>query len=261
MDKKDLLHFKDFFFDYVERFHSKNETIQTNIILKRDHTLRVLENMSIITKDLSLDENSTLIAETIALFHDIGRFYQFTKYKTFSDPNSENHAELGVNILKSTKILSRLPKEEEELIIKAINYHNMYKLPLDENDKCLFFSKLIRDADKIDIYKVLTNYYEELDLDLNPALEHNLSQSETYSPLIIDDIINFRNSNSKLLKTRYDMRLLTLTWIFDINFPVSLKLIEERNFIDKTLEVLPMNEDMHKVKLSLDKYVSNILLR
>lgn len=259
MTKEDLLYFKDFFLNYVKNFHSKDETIQKNITLKKDHTMRVLENISIITKKLALDENSVLLAQTIALFHDIGRFYQLKKYKTFSDANSENHAELGLKVLEETKILDRLSKEDKTIIMKAIKYHNMYKLPTNEKKEHLFFSKLIRDADKIDIYKVLTDYYKELELglDLNPALEHNLPNTKTYSPIIIDDILNFRNSDSKLIKTRYDMRLLTLTWVFDVNFNISINLIKDRNFINKTLKVLPDNEDMTNVRLALHNYMNN----
>ncbi|MFA9398132.1 MAG: HD domain-containing protein [Clostridiaceae bacterium] len=257
MKQDDLSYFKTFFFNYVEKFYSEDTTIQKNIILKRDHTLRVLKNMNIITEDLNLDQNSMLIAETIALFHDIGRFYQFNKYKTFSDKDSENHAELGVDILKSKKILNRLKDEEKDIIIKSIKYHNMYKLPINESNQCILFSKLIRDADKIDIYMVLTDYYKELDSDLNPALEHNLPKDESYSPLIIADILNLRNSNSKLIKTRYDMRLLTLTWIFDLNFKISFKLIKNHDYINKTLKVLPNNEDMDEIKLLLTNYIEN----
>jgi putative nucleotidyltransferase with HDIG domain len=259
MTKEDLLYFKDFFLNYVEEFHSDDETIQKNITLKKHHTLRVLENMSTITKNLHLDENSDLLAKTIALFHDIGRFYQFKKYKTYSDSQSENHAELGIKVLESTGILSRVSKEEKTIILKAVQYHNVFKLPSNEESKQILFCKLIRDADKIDIYKVLTDYYEELDLDLNPAIEHNLPNIEDYSPIIIEDIFNSRNSNSELLRTRYDMRLLTLTWVFDINYKISIDLIKNRDFINKTLKVLPNNEDMEKVKLSLQNYMDNYM--
>ncbi|SHH66268.1 HD domain-containing protein [Clostridium grantii] len=257
MTEEDLLYFKDFFLSYVEKFRSNDETIQKNIMLKKHHTLRVLENISIISKNLQLDENSDLLAKTIAIFHDIGRFYQFEKYKTFSDAQSENHAELGIKVLESAEVLSRLSKEEKTIILKAVQYHNMFKIPSNEESKYILFCKLIRDADKIDIYKVLTDYYGELDLDLNPAIEHNLPNIEHYSPIIIDDILNSRNSNSKLLRTRYDMRLLTLTWIFDINYKISIDLIKNRDFINKTLKVLPTNEDMTKVKVALYSYMEN----
>jgi putative nucleotidyltransferase with HDIG domain len=55
------------------------------------------------TKSLQLE-----LAETIALFHDIGRFEQFKTYGTFDDRASENHATIGLKVLKATDILNRL---------------------------------------------------------------------------------------------------------------------------------------------------------
>jgi len=37
----------------------------------------------------------------IGLLHDYGRFIQWKKYKTFTDIDSIDHADLGVNLLTS----------------------------------------------------------------------------------------------------------------------------------------------------------------
>lgn len=260
MRESDYLYFQEFFKGYVKRFYSSDKNIQENIVLKEEHTYRVLEAMEKITESLELDKNSCLIAKITALFHDIGRFEQFTKYQTFSDAVSENHAELSIKVLEAEKVIDILSMEEKELIVKAVRYHNRHKLPIDESDRCIMFSKLVRDADKIDIFKVLTDYYEVLDEDPNPALEHNLSKDETYSLQIVEDIVNFKNSNKALVKTRYDMRLFVLTWIFDINYNISIEIIKEKNYIDKIFKVLPDNEDMDKVKIALNQYIKDKLI-
>lgn len=259
MRESDYLYFENFFNNYVKRFYSSDKNIQENISLKEEHTYRVLEAMNKLTEALALDKDSCFIASAIALFHDIGRFEQFTKYQTYNDAISENHAELSIKVLETEKVLHILSIEEKDLIVKAIKYHNKYKLPLDESNRCLMFAKLIRDADKIDIFKVLTDYYEVIDKDPNPAIEHNLSKDKTYNPQIVEDILNCKNSSNSLMKTRYDMRLFVLTWIFDLNYNISIKVIKERNYIDKILKVLPNNEDMHKVKIALNEYMENIL--
>jgi hypothetical protein len=166
---------------------------------------------------LNLNAGELLVAKTIALFHDIGRFYQFSHYKTFSDFASENHAKLSIKILEEEKILDTIPEQEKKLILKAISYHNVYKLPVKESKACLMFSQLIRDADKIDIFKVLTDYYVNIEKSDNPALEHHLPDDGTYNPLIVEDILNYRNSNQELIHTKYDQRLLTFLnqYIYD----------------------------------------------
>lgn len=259
MTSNNYIYFQDFFSSYVHRFNSKDKNIQENITLKKEHTYRVVEAIDEITSSLSLDVNSCLIAKTAALFHDIGRFEQFTKYQTYDDKISENHALLSIQVLETEKILDILEPNEKELILRAIKFHNVYELPLNESNECLMFCKLVRDADKVDIYKVLTDYYDHLDTDPNPAIEHYLPMTETYSRLIIENIINNNNFNSKLIKCRYDMRLFVLSWVFDINYSISLKLIRKRDYINKILKVLPDNEDLMNVRVAVNKYIDDKL--
>lgn len=45
--------------------------------------------------------------EDLKKFHDVGRFYQYLKYKSlmdFSEP-MKNHAELGIAILDNSQVL------------------------------------------------------------------------------------------------------------------------------------------------------------
>jgi hypothetical protein len=257
LQSSNFLIYETFFKTYVKRFDSPDEVIQKNIELKRDHTYRVLDHITTIGVHLNLNDQEMLIAKTIALFHDIGRFYQFSHYKTFKDSESENHAKLSVKILETENILNTIPEQEKQLILKAIGYHNTYQLPIEESKTCLMFSQLIRDADKIDIFKVLTDYYSQLESNDNPTLEHHLPNDGTYNSLIIEDILNYRNSNHKMVRTRYDQRLLTLTWIFDINYNISLEMIRKRNYIEKTMKVLPNNEEMAHVQAAINQYFTD----
>jgi hypothetical protein len=89
--KDDLILLKKWFSDYCSSFYSPDIEDQKNISLKEHHTERVCENIVEISKRLSLDGHSTMLAEAIALFHDIGRFPQYARYKTFRDSVSVNH--------------------------------------------------------------------------------------------------------------------------------------------------------------------------
>ncbi len=157
MQTEDLDYFRKWFLDYVNRFSSPEVFIQENIKLKIEHTARVCENILLLAKAEKVGEEGYRLAETIALFHDLGRFEQFMKYRTFKDSESENHALLGVKILKNTGILSQLPMKEKDLIVKAVQYHNLMEIPgcAENSREFLFYSKLIRDADKLDILKLV----------------------------------------------------------------------------------------------------------
>lgn len=246
--------FEAFFRDYVDGFCSDDEVVRENLELKKGHTFRVLGEMRTIAGSLGVEGNDLLLAETIALFHDVGRFQQFYKYRTFYDGASENHAELGLKVLQEKQVLAGLPEEERELVTKAVRYHNRLKVPADESPRCLRFCRMIRDADKLDIYRVLTDYYAVLDTDPNPTLEHHLPDGPC-AEAIVEDVLACRNSSYELIRTRYDVRLMTLTWVFDVNHQVTMDLIRERGYVEKTLAVLPADENMRRVAETLERYM------
>ncbi len=261
MENLDLKYFYDWFNNYVKGFYSNDEYIQQNIVLKEEHTRRVCCNAVMISKDIKLNGENRNITELSALFHDIGRFEQFKTYRTYNDKISENHALLGIRILKTAGVLGKLNLKVQNYIFKAIEYHNMFKIPKEEKDeKIILFSKIIRDADKLDIYKVVTDYYKETGDKKNTAIEHELPNTNGYSKELINDILNCRNSASKYIINRNDIRLIKLSWIFDINFNVTLKNIVEKGYIEKTLDSIPKNEEMRNIKESLYKYINNRMM-
>lgn len=257
MDNKILQGFYSWFNDYVRGFYSEDTDIQFNIKLKEEHTLRVCENILSISNSLGLCENSLQIAETIALFHDIGRFGQYVKYRTFSDNKSENHAILGVKVLEELKVLDILSEYEKEIILKAIGYHNACALPDGENEQCILFSKLIRDADKLDIYDILAKYYETPGDYPHFKVGGALTSIKGYSKNIVLDVLNSRNVLYTNLKTSNDMQLFRLSWIFDINFKYTLLQVKERGFVEMIIKALPSNEEILEVGKHIEEYITS----
>lgn len=259
MQKEDLDFFRKWFFEYVIQFSSPDPFIQENIELKIKHTGRVCENILLLSKSEKISEKECMLAEVIALFHDLGRFEQFMKYKTFRDSESENHAVLSVKILSNKKVLSRLSAEEENLILKAIEYHNRMEIPqnIDKCSKLNFFSKLIRDADKIDILKLSSEEYSEGKY-LNPALELNLPDTQGYSEPIVSEILNNRMAKIVDMKNRNDVKLLRLSWIFDINFPATFSLLKEYGYLETIMSSLPEIKETNLLKRHFENYLNSI---
>jgi len=100
-----LLKLKNWFEDYTAGFYSDEPIIQQNIMLKVEHTRRVCEAILIIGGSLDLSSENLSIAEICALLHDIGRFEQYKRYRTFSDHKSKDHAELGVDVIQNLHVL------------------------------------------------------------------------------------------------------------------------------------------------------------
>ena len=244
MDASDISFYQAWFDDYAGRFHSSDPEIERNIILKLKHTARVRYNISRIARSLLLSREEVALAEALALFHDMGRFEQLKQYGTFNDRITIDHASLGVKILCRSGILRGLPRVERHLLQRAVWLHNKYAIPETENADSYLFSKLIRDADKLDILGLVIENLERRDQDSNKALDYGLAEEPGFSRQALADIRNRKMVKIAALKNRNDMRLMYLSWVFDINFPVTFSCIEERGYLEKLQICLPKDREI-----------------
>lgn len=230
---------KSWFDDYIQQFFSYDPIIQENIDLKARHTRRVCEEIVDIGENLDLSKEDLSIAEVCALLHDIGRFEQYSHYRTFSDYRSEDHAALGVKVIKSNRILNNLESTVADIILRVVGYHNRVSLPVGEKDCCIFFLKLLRDADKLDIWRVVTNYYQNSKNNRNQSIELDLPDIDHVSDPVYKALMNGELAQMGDLKTLNDFKLLQIGWIYDVNFPRTFQIVREREYLEKILDALP----------------------
>jgi hypothetical protein len=255
MNQDDLNSLKAWFSDYCRSFYTSDVEDQKNILLKEQHTLDVCKNIKEIAKRLSSDENSILLAETVALFHDIGRFPQYARYKTFRDGVSVNHGLLGARTLGEKNILKILSPGEQEIVIKSVKFHNAFSVPKKEKEDVLFFIRLIRDADKLDIWRVFLDYFEGTDENRASAVGLGLPDSPGYSEEVLSNLYKKKIVKLSSLKTLNDFKLLQLSWIFDLNFKTSFELLSERRYIDKIISHLPRTDAIQDLSKFLKEFV------
>lgn len=258
MNDQQLTHLNKWFDAYAASFYGDDPYVNANLRLKEDHSIRVCDEMDYLADELDLPDNHRRIARAIALLHDIARFPQFAKYRTYHDPRSVNHCTLAVRILTENKILRPLDPAERQLILKAIEYHGAKEIPDGLDGDMLLFCKLIRDADKLDIYRVMTeNYRLHRDDPDSFYLEVELPDEPYYSPQVIDDILSERNVDYTRLKTFNDMKLINLAWVYDVNFIPTLKRIKQKRFLEQVLEFLPDTDDIRKVRQKVFAYLNS----
>lgn len=239
MDRQELDNLKQWFSDYCKTFHTSIAEDQQNITLKEEHTLHVCDNMAAIARDLSLDEGGVMLAEAVALFHDIGRFPQYRKYRTFRDSVSVNHAALGARVLIENNVLGNALKDEKGLIIRTVTLHNVFAVPEGLGPDALLFLKMVRDADKLDIWRVSLEYYSQSEAERASAVGLELPDTNGYSPDILESLRRKEMVQMSALKTLNDFKLLQLAWIFDLNFTSSLRMVAERRYIERMAALLP----------------------
>jgi len=254
--KKEMVkEYRNWFDDYVRSFRSDDLEFQQNIDMKEKHTLRVCNEILTLGKELGLQNDDLHLAEVLGLFHDIGRFEQYARYQTFVDRDSEDHAALGVKILKEQDLLERLDDRSRNLIIRSISYHNRATLPMEETEECLFFTRLLRDADKLDIWKVVTDYYRRKNRRRNVAIELGLPDTpgitgEVYRSLMRKGIVNAGDLNNL-----NDFKLLQIGWIYSINFSPTFHHIKDRKYLDIIRDYLPRTDQIDSIFSIVESYL------
>jgi hypothetical protein len=238
MQIEQLAALKSWFDAYTRAFLTGDPEQDSPLVLKIDHTQRVCRNIRLLGRSIQLSEADLCMAETVGLLHDVGRFEQYRRFKTFNDRKSVNHAVLGVRVIEEKGVLDDLAKDKRELIVGAVRFHNASKLPKGQSGQALLFMKLIRDADKLDIWKVFGDYYRN-GSQPEAAIVQHLPDRPECSASIIDAIIRKRMARFSDLVTLNDFRLLQLSWVFDLNFPETFNLAEKRGDLAAIAGSLP----------------------
>lgn len=257
MTRNNLKHLKTWFEEYVSGFYSDDADYNYLIKLKEEHTIRVCRNIAMLGKELGLSDQDMVLAETIALFHDIGRFKQYKTYHTFNDFVSENHAKLGLRQIAIHRVLSTCTTAEKRLITRSIAYHNAATLPVNENGNTLFFMRLIRDADKLDIWKLFIDYCNEREKKHRSAIELGLPDDPIYSQRVIESLKQRRVVLMQDLKTLNDFKLLQIGWVYDLNFVPSFQTVQNRKYIEKLEETLPKSKEIKEAVQQVHDHVTS----
>jgi len=217
--------------------------------LKYKHSLSTRQISIEIAKSLDLNDNDLMIAEIIGLLHDSGRFPQFYEYHTFRDSISRNHSELGIDLIKKHKVLDSCNDEEREIIITSIQNHNSYSLPENLNERVKKFCRIIRDADKIDIYRVMVE--DQFIMDMN-------SEGKP-SDRIINTIRNYKCAFNDDIENETDFRLLQLSWIFDIYYAWTFKQLYNQDLLNKFYKTIIPYPEVKEIYAIVSNYLKDKL--
>lgn len=241
--------------EYIKTFYSDDEEVQQGITIKEEHTGYVTTNSIELANYLKLNEHDVQLAEVIALFHDVGRFRQYSLYKTFNDAESEDHADLALKVIDELKFFNELSTQDNELIHFAIKNHNKKQIESTNDERKILFAKIIRDADKLDIYRVLQPFLS------NPDKMPNFIKGKERAEISEDFIENFVEGNQadyRKIRTNGDRKIVRLMWLYDINFSWTMKKVVERGYIESIIKELPMNEKVAEGIKRLKIHVNKI---
>ena len=239
---------------YVDTYRGPDGRLPEMMQLKRAHTAFVVRNAELIAEGESFDADTGAVVRIAALLHDTGRYEQLKRYNTFKDSESVDHAVFSHDIVRDRAWLDRIEVVGEgeeakaigegwkDAVLKAVLYHNRRDLPEEIRDPHVAIdsrlrlvslaSHAVRDADELDIFRVLEERLE------NPAWRNdtrafwNLAIEAAPNPEAVRAIEERRPVDYNAIHSLADFVLIQVRWMISgLHFSTSRRLCRERGHL------------------------------
>ena len=214
------------------------------IRLKHAHSQRVALNCLKIEGAEHL--GIPLLAEAAGLLHDVGRFPQYERYRNFQDSKSVNHGKLGARTIGEEGVLEGLAPGESEALLLAVKYHNASSAPELENPLAGQLLGILRDADKLDIWRVCADLYESPTERRLEIITNGIKDGPGYSKRILADIMAGRTARLSDMKVLNDFKLVNLSWISDLTYPASRRMAAQQGDLMRIAATLPRSPEVQE---------------
>lgn len=238
----------------LERFHAYargflgNEEGDFAYSLKIRHTDEVSSLADAICKEEILPEHVKLAARLAAVLHDVGRFPQYRQFRSFRDRETANHALLSVRHLLRENMLEGVPAGIRKLVLGAVFLHNVRELPTGLPSDLLQTVRIVRDADKLDIMRVMVKHFtQEGPEHAEVSLAAKPSPTE-YTPEVYDLVMARQASDYRMIVWHNDFKLMILGWMYDFNFRSSLALLRSLGHYLRLFDLLPDCPPIHVLR-------------
>jgi len=246
---------------YVDTFRAPDGKLPEMMQHKRTHTAFVVKNAEAIADGESFSLEEREVALAAALLHDTGRYEQLKRYNTFRDSDSVDHAVFSHDIVvekgwlngprsrfftsgedaasplsadgKGEAASSPLVSEaQKSAILKAVLYHNRRDLPEDMDRLTAIASWTVRDADKLDIFRVLEDRVAKPGWREDTRLFWNLAVSAPPNPVVVNCIERGLPVDYQNIKSLSDFVLIQVGWMISgLQFATSRRLCRERGHL------------------------------
>ena len=221
------------------------------ITIKRDHSFHVASNCLDLAREIGMSDEDTLLAEMLGLLHDTGRFPQMAEHGTFQDTRSFDHGERGSRIIEHSGLLDDLPDDRRAAVLDGIRFHNRREIPVDIAPSSLPFARLVRDADKIDIFRVVLASIRDNTIRERLKTALNIDFEGGASPEAVADIMRCETVANAHLRTLADFHLMQVSWVFDLSYAPTRKKIRESGVVESIARLIPDVSD--GVREAVDK--------
>ena len=278
-------HIKKTFQEYTDRYDSANPKIK----LKIDHTYRVADLCEQIAQSLELSAAEVDLAWLSGMLHDVGRFEQLRRYNTFSDAQSIDHARFAVELLYDEGLIADYVPEisTTELVADArtwrsmggvnesptaqsedmplsdilqtlriaIGEHSAYRIQKGLDERTRMFCQILRDADKVDIFRVIcdTPMEEVYGFQTKDILRSAIT------PEVMQAFYEHHAVLRKLKKCPADYIVAHGSLTFELVYPESLRIAKEQGYLKQMMSFQSENPDTAEIFEDLRKDLNDYL--
>lgn len=267
---------KDTFREYTDRYDSSDPKIK----LKIDHTYRVANICERIAGSLELSAEDVDLAWLSGMLHDIGRFEQLRRYQTFSDAQSIDHAKFAVELLYKDGLIAdyveiraeapdftemlcspetsdssgmtNLPETMDLQILRdAIGEHSAYRIRSGLDKRTQMFCNILRDADKVDIFRVIcdTPMEEVYGFRTEDILKSGIT------PEVKQAFLERHAVLRSLKKQPADFIVAHGSLAFELVYPESLRIAKEQGYLEQMMSFQSQNPETAEEFETLRKYL------
>ena len=194
----------------------------------------LIENDEVLKK---LDNKYKLYGQLSALLHDIGRAYEVGDMKDKVKP----HGYYGADI-----ILKQVEKENNPFILIPVKYHGDLKaeenarkeleeiddLSDEEKEIVIMLLKLVMDSDKLANFKMFKKFDRKYFVNLIGLDEKPYISDECFESFKNRELVSLKDR-----KTVLDKILLTICWIYDLNYQASIDLVKKEKHLEDYLNL------------------------
>ena len=218
---------------YVDGYRGADGKLPDMMQLKRIHTAFVVKNAELIADGEGFDDLERETALAAALLHDTGRYEQLLRYNTFKDSESVDHAVFSHDIVKEKGWLDEVGARRADAVLAAVLYHNRRDIPEGLDNMTWIVSETVRDADKLDIFRVLEDQVAHTDWRADSRAFWNLAVSAPPNPEVVACIEGRRPVDYQDIKSLSDFVMIQFGWMTSVLFfATTRRLCAERGHLE-----------------------------
>jgi len=228
MNTEALARIREWFITYTSGFADENRRLHPFLQLKFDHSLKVAETSRDLAAALGWDGGDIITAEALGLLHDTGRFSQFADFGSFIDAKTVDHGERGWEVIRCGEVLADCSSRDQKHVMIGVRFHNRREMPDHFDGDTLNFLQLIRDADKLDIMRLVNEAAARCTGEEFAEMFPGITLEGGETPELVEAVRAGKKPSFALVRTCADILIMLRSWEDQLNFEPSRRFLTRK---------------------------------